>query len=399
MPLPAEARDEAQAQTAQMHGLFAQGRHNDAFQLGRQALARWHALQEHERSCDVLRVLSLACMEHEQGVEALALARHALRLARVRVLPTALVSSLSLLAQLHGQLHDVAVGETLALQALSRARELRNRPVLMQTLDVLLGVLLEAHEVQRLAGDSASMQATTQRMQRHAHNALAQSGPLPDSFGELALRVHAAACLVVCGRAADAAPVLTACTELARQHDFHGIGLWARLYGAEASMRMGNDTAALAATQMLAPMLSAEDPPRLRLACLSLQALLAERAGAQEQADTFRLAAHALRDALLRQRFKLRATLRRNADDVMQTLSTLDREWQERGAPPRGPVDDASTEPMPLDTPLSLRQPEAADTADAAPDAAAGSRPASADSGSDGGPDTGAAAPDKPAAH
>lgn len=378
--LPAEAREEAQAQTAQMFRAFSQGLHNDAFQVGRLALARWHALQEHERSCEVLRVLSLACMEHEQGVEALALARHALRLARVRVLPAALVPALSLLALLHGRLHDVAVGETLALQALSRARELHSRPVLMQTLDVLLGVLLEAHEVQRLAGDTASMQATAQRLQRHAHHALAQSGPLPDSFEELQMRVHAAASLVACGRASDAAPVLTSCTELARQGDYRGIGLWARLYGADASMRMGNDSAALAATQMLAPMLTADEPPRLRLACLTLQALLAERAGAEEQADTFRLAAYALRDALLRQRFKLRATLRRNADDVMQTLSTLDREWQERGVPPRGPGTAGATGPMPLDPladsaqPVSVR-PASADAATAPATPAAPQQP------------------------
>jgi hypothetical protein len=358
-PLPAEARLEAQAQTALMHRHFSQGQHNEAFQVGRLALARWHALQEHEMSCEVLRVLSLACMEHEQGVEALALARHALRLARARVLPPALVRSLSLLALLHGQLHDVAVGETLALQALSRARELPDRNILLQTLDVLLCVLLEAHEVQRLAGDTATMQATVQRMQRHANHALAQSGPLPDSFDELQLRIHAAACLLACGRATDAAPVLSSCTELARQADHHGLGLWARLYGADASMRMGNDAAAQAATQMLAPQMTAEVPPRLRLACLSLQALLAERAGAEDRADELRLSAYALRDSLLRQRFKLRATLRRNADDVMQTLSTLDREWQERGISPHAVADETSTAAAPLDSPPASLPPEA----------------------------------------
>lgn len=364
VPLPAEAHAHAQLQTQEMHRLFSLGQHNDAFQAGRQALAHWHALQEHALSCDVLRVLSAACMEHEQGVEALALARHALRLARVRVLPLALVQSLSLLGVLHGRLHDVAVGETLVLQALSRARELNHRPALMQTLDALLCVLLEAHEVQRLAGDAATMQATAQRLQRHANHALAQSGPLPSSFCDLQLRMHAAAAIVACGRAADALPVLTECTELARQAGYSGLGLWARLYGAQASMLMGNDTAALAAVQMLAPLLSAEEPPRLRLAHLSLQALLAERVGAQDRADEYRAAAHTLRDALLRQRFKLRATLRRNADDVMQTLSTLDREWQERGVPPRMP---AAADTPAQGAPAAASEPAAADAAPAAP--------------------------------
>ncbi len=345
-PLPAEARAQAQLQMKEMHRLFSLGQHNEAFQTGRLALAHWHALQEHALSCEVLRVLSAACMEHEQGVEALALARHALRLARVRVLPLALVQSLSLLGVLHGRLHDVAVGETLVLQSLSRARELNHRPSLMQTLDALLSVLLEAHEVQRLAGDAATMQATALRLQRHAHHALAQSGPMPDNFVDLQLRLQAAAALVACGRSADALPVLTECTELARQAGYDGLGLWGRLYGAQASMLMGNDAAAQAALQMLAPMLSAEQPPRLRLAHLSLQALLAERAGAQERADEHRAAAHALRDALLRQRFKLRATLRRNADDVMQTLSTLDREWQERGVPARTAVEPETPGPI-----------------------------------------------------
>lgn len=325
-----------------MHRLFSQGCHNEAFQAGRQALALWHALQEHAMSCEVLRVLSCACIEHEQGVEALALARHALRLARARVLPVAWVQSLALLGLLHGRLHDVGVGETLVLQALSRARELHKRPVLMQTLDALLCVLLEAHEVQRLAGDSESMQATTQRLQRHAYHALAQSGPMPDNFVDLQLRVHAAAALVACGHAADALPILTECTELARQAGYRGAGLWARLYGAQASMLMGNDTAALAAVHMLTPMLSADEPPRLRLASLSLQALLAERMDALERADEHRLAAHKLRDSLLRQRFKLRPTLRRNAEDVMQHLATNDRDWQERSMPARTVVEPAT---------------------------------------------------------
>ena len=340
-PLPAEARHQAERQTLEMHRLFHQGQHNEAFQAGQQALALWHALQEHALSCEVLRVLSAACMEHEQGVEALALARHALRLARMRVLPVAMVQALALLGVLHGRLHDVGVGETLVMQALSRARELHKRPVLMQTLDALLCVLLEAHEVQRLAGDSESMQATAQRLQRHANHALAQSGPMPDNFVDLQLRVHAAAALSACGRPADALPVLTECTELARQAGYRGAGLWARLYGAQASMLMGNDAAALAAVQMLAPMLSADEPPRLRLAHLGLQALLAERVGAQESADEHRIAAHTLRDSLLRQRFKLRATLRRNAEDVMQHLTTIDRDGQERGVPPRTVLDPA----------------------------------------------------------
>ncbi len=332
-----------------MHRLFSLGQHNGAFQAGRSALAHWHALQEHAMSCEVLRVLSASCMEHEQGVEALALARHALRLARVRVLPLALVQSLSLLGVLHGRLHDVGVGETLVLQALSRAREMNHRPVLMQTLDALLSVLLEAHEVQRLAGDEATMQATAQRLLRHANHSLAQSGPLPGSFIDLQLRLQAAAALVACGRPGDALPVLTACHELARQAGYHGLTLWAQLHGAQALMWMGNDSAALTAVQQLAPQLSADEPPRLRLAALALQAHLAESLGDTEQADSHRAAAHTLRDVLLRQRFKLRATLRRNADDVMQTLATLDREWQERGVPPRLPIDAAvASRPMPL---------------------------------------------------
>jgi hypothetical protein len=359
-PLPAEARAQAELQTQDMHRLYSLGQHNDAFQAGRQALALWHALQEHERSCEVLQVLSSACMEHEQGVEALALARHALRLSRVRVLPVALVRSLALLGSLHGRLHDVAVGETLVLHALSRARELNNRPVLLQTLAALLGVLLEAHEVQRLAGDSDSMQATALRLQRHANHALAQSGPLPESFIGLRLRLHAAAALVACGRAHDALPVLTECTELARQAGYLGLGLWARLYGAQASMLMGNDTAAQAAMQLLTPLLSADEPPRLRLAAMTLQALLAERVGAAEQADSYRADAHTLRHTLLRQRFKLRATLRRNAEDLTQTLSTLDQDWQERGVPPSAPL---------------LAQPEAAPAADAATGAASTAAP------------------------
>ncbi len=333
-PLPAEAYAQAQRQTQDMQRLFALGQHNDAFQAGRRALAHWHALQEHAQSCEVLCLLSTACMEHEQGVEALALARHALRLARVRVLPLALVQSLTLLGVLHGRLHDVAVGESLVMQALSRARELHNRPLLMQTLDALLAVLLEAHEVQRLAGDTTTMQATAQRLQRHANHALAQCGPLPDNHTDVHLRMQAASSLVVCGRAADALPVLTQCIELARQAGYNNVGLWARLYSAQGSMLMGDDAAALAEVQALTPLLSADQPPRMRLAHLSLQTLLAERAGRHDAADGYRAAAHTLRNKLLRQRLKLRVTLRRNSDDVLQTLSVLDREWQERDVPP-----------------------------------------------------------------
>ncbi len=363
-PLPAEAHAQAQAQTQDMHRLYSLGQHNEAFQAGRQALALWHALQEHARSCEVLCLLSATCMEHEQGVEALALARHALRLARVRVLPLALVQSLAVLGALHGHLHDVSVGENLALQALSRARELHNRPMLMQTLEALLSVLLEAHEVQRLAGDATSMQATAQRMLRHANHALAQSGALPDNFIDLQLRTQAASALVVGGRPTDALPVLTQCIELARQAGYANVSLWARLYGAQASMLLGNDSAAWAEAQMLGPMLSADHPPRLRLAHLSLQALLAERMGAQDAADQHRAAAHALRDTLLRQRLKLRATLRRNSDDVQQALATLDREWLERDAPPPAAA-NAAAAPVAEEPSASSNPPTGGDGTDA----------------------------------
>jgi hypothetical protein len=331
--LPAEAYEQAEQQTQNMYRLYALGQHNEAFAAGRLALAHWHALHEHAQSCAALCVLSAACMEHEQGVEALALARHALRLARMRMLAPALVQALTLLGVLHGRLHDVAVGESLVMQALSRARELHQRPLLMQTLEALLEVLLEAHEVQRLAGDTHTMKATAQRLQRHANHALAQSGPLPDNYTEVQLRTLAASALVVCGRSTDAMPVLVQCIELARQAGYNNVGLWARLYNAQAQLQAGDDATAWDQAQALAPLLSADQPPRLRLKHLSLQTVLAERTGRSDVARDTRAAAHALRDTLLRQRLKLRATLRRNADDVLQTLSVLDREWQERGAP------------------------------------------------------------------
>jgi hypothetical protein len=343
LPLPPEAADDAEALTERTQLSFEEGRFDDTFQTGRQALARWHTLQQHARSCEVLHLMALSCLEHEQGIESLALARHAFRLARARLLPASLVHTLSLLGVLHARLHEPVVGEELAMQALSRARDLNKRPVLGQALHALLSVQLGAFEAQRLAQDAPSMQATVQRMQRHAVQALAQSGPLPTDFEELQLRVQAAAALSVCNRCAEALPVLNECIEWARHRGYRVVGMWARHFEAQANLQTNNTAAAQAGTQMLASLLRSDDPPRLRLATLKLQMEVAKRGGATDLALELDTSSGVLQENLLRQRFKLRSTYKRNAEDVMQALSVIDREWQELGVAVGSSVDPAAT--------------------------------------------------------
>ncbi len=326
-PLPAEAFDEALALTAEMHRQFSAGLLDDAFKAGRQALVRWHALQAHQQSCDVLHVMAWACMEHEQGVEALALARHALRLSRVHAQPQALIKALSVLAVLHGRLHDPAVGEQLAMQALSRARDLHDRAILSLALDALLRVLLEAHDAQRAARDLETAQATAERLRRHANQGMVHSGPVPGSFDDMQLRIHAAAGLAASGRILDVVPALVDCVDRAKREGYLGAARWAQLFSAHALMLTGDIAAAAATGAELAPLLSADDPPRLRLACLRLQQRQAEHAGDSSAAQGLFERSGSLQETLLRQRFKLRDTLRRSGDDVMRVLSGLDERW------------------------------------------------------------------------
>jgi hypothetical protein len=325
--------NEAESLTLAMHGLLARGRPDEAFLVGRRALAQWQALREHERACDVLLTLAAACMEHEQGLEALALVRHAFRVARARVLPAEMVRALMMLGALHGRLHDFAAGESLLLQALSRARELHEPATVLLALNSLLTVLLEAHAEQLATGENEHAAATAERLLRHANHALAQSPASPRRYADLLLRTHAAAALLACGRAAEALPVLRACMEGARLQDFRVAGLWARYHAAQGTWMRSDNQAATAALQQLLPLLARDDPPRLRLAVMQLQARVAERSGDLANAQTVRINMAALQEAHARQVRQMKDTLRRNADDTFAALAVVETEWLERGLP------------------------------------------------------------------
>jgi tetratricopeptide (TPR) repeat protein len=325
--------NEAESLTLAMHSLLARGRPDEAFLVGRRALAQWQTLQEHERACDVLLTLAAACMEHEQGLEALALVRHAFRLARARVLPAEMVRALMMLGALHGRLHDFAAGESLLLQALSRARELHEPATVLLALNSLLTVLLEAHAVQVATGEYEHATATAERLLRHANHALAQSPPAPRRYADLLLRTHAAAALLACGRAGEALPVLRACMEGARLQDFRVAGLWARLHAAQGTWMRSDNHAAVAALQQLLPLLARDDPPRLRLAVMQLQARVAERTGDLAAAQAQRANMAALEDAHAHQVRQMQDTLRRNADETFAALAVVETEWLERGLP------------------------------------------------------------------
>jgi tetratricopeptide (TPR) repeat protein len=328
-----QAHHQAAALTQAMHDQLAHGQPDEAFQTGRRALTQWQALQQHERACDVLLTLATACLEHEQALEALALVRHALRVARARVLPPELVRALMTLGALHGHLHDFANGEQLVLQALSRAREQHEATAVRGALNSLLTVLLSAHAAQQRAGEVEQAAATAQRLLRHANHALAQSEPLPRSYADVLLRTHAAAALLACDRAGEAIPVLRACAEGARLQGFRLAGLWARLHSVQATWARSDAQAAATALAKLVSLVGNDDPPRLRLALLALQQRLAEHSGDGVLAATYNKLHTTLQDAQDRQVRLLQDTLRRSAADTFAALAVIDAEWQELGLP------------------------------------------------------------------
>jgi hypothetical protein len=147
------------------------------------------------------------------------------------------------------------------------------------------------------------------------------------------LRTHAGAALLAAGRAGEAIPVLRACAEGARLQGFRVLGLWARLYGAQATWVRSDAQAAQAALANLLPLVGPEDPPRLRLALMALQCRLAEHRGEIVAATRYRKAQAALQEAQDRQVLLLQDTLRRSAADTFAALAVLDAEWQELGLP------------------------------------------------------------------
>lgn len=326
---------EGHAMATAMHKLYAQGKYNEAFQVGRRALARFQALQEPAGSCDALMVLSAACMEHEQGFEALTLVRHAFRLARVHALPAALESALTLMARLHGRMKDFAGGESLALQALSRARERHDPSAVMGALDSLLSVLLEASAGLFAADEAEHTQASAQRMLRYAQQLLAQTEQVPTDPAELMPRIRAGAALLVNGQVAESQAVQRGCMEAARRHQLRIPGAWARLYTAQAVWLDSRDTSLLTASRLLLPQLVDGDPPQLRLAVMGLLAEVARNTGRVHEAHRLRVERSLLHAAIDLQIRAIEPLLQRNADDTLAALAVVDREWLESGLPQR----------------------------------------------------------------
>lgn len=332
------ATELAQSQTQAMAQLLWHGRFNEAFQAGRRTLPLWHQLRRPDRSAGVMLTMAQACLEHEQGLEALALARHAFTLARLHRLPLGLTQSLTVLAAIHGRLMDFGAGESLALQALSRARDLHQPAAVLQAMDSLLAVLTQAHEALAGTDDAEAAEATAQRLLRRANHALGQSSYVPQGFEELQLRNQAAAALLACGHATEAVRVLRGCMEAARRQDYRVAGLWARLYTTLGHLLRTQQYAALTGLELLLPQLQADDPPRLRLAVLKAHADAAQRCGDQQLAHRQRAAALPLQEAHLRQAVALKSTLQRSADDIMAALAVVDREWLEQGPAATGPA-------------------------------------------------------------
>lgn len=349
-------QEQAEQSVTDMHRHHGHGDYNEAFQAGRRALVCWQVLSDtqaqnqpnptalpHRRAapqfagnaaqrCDVLLTMAAACMEHEQGLEALALMRHAFTLARALALPAELARALTCMAVLHGRLQDPAHGEALALQALSRARERHDHAAVLAALNSLLVVLMQAHRQQDAADDDQSAAATSQRLLRHAHQALAQSPFVPTSGADLELRTHASAALLAGGMGAEALRVLRGCMEAARRQGARVAGLWARLYSAQANGQRPNLPAASTATQLLLAQLRGDDPPRLRLAVATLHAQLALSSGDSQGAHRQRAAVLALQEAQGHHAIAMQANLKHNAEDVLAALPLIEREWLDLGA-------------------------------------------------------------------
>lgn len=339
LTLARDLGDEAAAATAGTllaHHLFSAGRFEDALFHGHQALSQWQRQHEHDQVCEVLVMMATACADLGVESEAIEFAQQAFEIARAKGLAQRLNQALSLLGALHGRLGQWDQGETLLLQALSRARDRHDEAAVLVALNGLTALLVEMHAVLGEAGDPERAVAAAQRALRHARHALVLAQDQPNPMRRIIVRSNAAGALLANDRAAEALTMLRECRISALAEQQRPLALKAWTGEARALLRLGRHAEAAEALDQVFQRLRDTDHPKAFIDGLRLRLLLAERLGDDARAEQIGsdLALRVLHRQ--RQAEALRDALQEAADRVQGALSRVESEWldlQRNGVP------------------------------------------------------------------
>lgn len=301
---PRAADDPAatQARLLVARAAFGLARFDDAAEAARRALDACRAQDDGEGALVALRLLAYALAEGQRPAEALAAAREAFAAAEGAGHTGEALQSMVLVGTLHGRLGEHDLGEGLLLQAVSRARDVGEPALVGHTLNALLALLLDAHEAQQAAGDTARAAATARRVGLHVGGLLHRIGGLPAVLQQAVCCSNAGAALHVCGRTDEAASMLGTALALCRAHGFALVGLRVLVRLARLRLDQRDLAAAAAALDELDGWLDSTPHDDARAEWLALSARLAAVQGdATAAAEVGALAARAAFDRQRRQ--------------------------------------------------------------------------------------------------
>jgi tetratricopeptide (TPR) repeat protein len=234
---------------------------------------------------------------------------------------------LSLLGALHGRLGEWDRGETLLLQALSRARDHHDEGAVLVALNSLVALLVDMHATLGEAGDPERAVAAAQRALRHARHALVLSQDQPNLVRRIVVRSNAAGSMIANDRTEEALMMLSECREAALADDQRPLALKAWTGEARALLRLGRQAEAGAALDEVFKRLKATDHPKAFIDALRLRLTLAERMGDAALADQHRA------DLALRLQHQQRSAdalcvaLQTAADRVHLALQQVEADW------------------------------------------------------------------------
>jgi tetratricopeptide (TPR) repeat protein len=330
MTLARDQGDEAAAAaagTVLAHHLFNAGHFEDALYHGHRALSVWQRQRDHDHVCEVLVMLASACSDIGVDSEALEFAQQAFEIARAKGLAMRLNQALSLLGALHGRLGEWDRGETLLLQALSRARDHHDESAVLLALNGLMALLVDMHAALGEAGDPERAMAAAQRALRHARHALVLAQDQPNLVRRIVVRGNAAGSMLANDRAEEALAMLSECREAALADEQRPLALKVWTGEARALLRLGRHTEASAALDEVFQRLKVTDHPKAFIDVLRLRLTLAQRNGNAVLVDQHRAD---LTQRLQRQRRSADAlceALQAAADRVQLALRQVESDW------------------------------------------------------------------------
>lgn len=322
-----DARAAAEALRLAAHHLYMLGRYREALDEARRAARACRSSGLEEPCCDALLLAAVCLSENGLHDAALSVSRKVFEAARRRMLPEMLIRALSLMGLVHGRLGDWEAGETLLLQALSRARDGQDEASVKRVLNTLLALLLRAEDTCTREGRLEARAGVRARIEVPARRALALCRDDSDRARRLVLLSNAAHGLMVSGLTAEALQALQDCADEAAAYGMEGLVRRARFLRALALQAAGRRPEALDELRQLHDSLPANVAELTRWTVTDALASAEADAGQGARAVALRQSQVTLEAAMDEQRLSRRAALEANAQEVLSELGTLEAEW------------------------------------------------------------------------